>query len=156
MKHYLYQIKNKTNGKAYIGVTKDPVNRWRQHTQKTITVPTPVHTAIQIEGKDNFEFEVLCVGEKAYLKDVEEAAILALGTLEPYGYNKAIGLKKTPACRSRSSQALKGKQGRKGWESPRKGVPLTHATVTCPHCQKSGGGNVMSRWHFDNCTQATE
>jgi hypothetical protein len=24
-------------------------------------------------------------------------------------------------------------------------------TVTCPHCNKTGGINNMSRWHFDNC-----
>lgn len=23
--------------------------------------------------------------------------------------------------------------------------------VTCPHCGKTGGKNVMVRWHFDNC-----
>ena len=25
--------------------------------------------------------------------------------------------------------------------------------VTCPHCQKTGGKNVMMRWHYDNCKQ---
>lgn len=24
-------------------------------------------------------------------------------------------------------------------------------TVTCPHCNKSGGLGPMHRWHFDNC-----
>lgn len=24
-------------------------------------------------------------------------------------------------------------------------------TVICPHCDKTGGINNMSRWHFDNC-----
>lgn len=28
---------------------------------------------------------------------------------------------------------------------------LKHESVTCPHCQTSGGANIMSRWHFDNC-----
>lgn len=23
--------------------------------------------------------------------------------------------------------------------------------VTCPHCHKTGGSGVMTRWHFDNC-----
>jgi len=23
--------------------------------------------------------------------------------------------------------------------------------VTCPHCKKTGGTNVMKRWHFNNC-----
>ena len=24
-------------------------------------------------------------------------------------------------------------------------------TRTCPHCQKTGNGNAMRQWHFDNC-----
>ena len=24
-------------------------------------------------------------------------------------------------------------------------------TVTCPHCNKSGGLGIMHRWHFNNC-----
>ena len=23
--------------------------------------------------------------------------------------------------------------------------------ATCPHCNKTGGANIMKRWHFDNC-----
>jgi group I intron endonuclease len=26
-----------------------------------------------------------------------------------------------------------------------------HVIVTCPHCRKIGGNNVMPRWHFNNC-----
>lgn len=28
---------------------------------------------------------------------------------------------------------------------------LTHRSITCPHCQKTGGENAMRRYHFDNC-----
>lgn len=27
--------------------------------------------------------------------------------------------------------------------------------ITCPHCNKTGGGGIMKRWHFDNCKQKT-
>ena len=27
------------------------------------------------------------------------------------------------------------------------------ATVTCPHCNKTGGRTVMARWHFDRCKE---
>ena len=27
--------------------------------------------------------------------------------------------------------------------------------VTCPHCNKAGANNTMSRWHFDNCKNKT-
>lgn len=28
-----------------------------------------------------------------------------------------------------------------------------HTKITCPYCNKIGGGNSMKRWHFDNCKQ---
>lgn len=31
------------------------------------------------------------------------------------------------------------------------GVPMPK--VTCPHCMKTGGAGVMTRWHFDNCKE---
>ena len=30
---------------------------------------------------------------------------------------------------------------------------LKRERVQCPHCQKYGARNTMSRWHFDNCRQ---
>lgn len=27
--------------------------------------------------------------------------------------------------------------------------------VTCPHCSKQGGINIMKRWHFENCKNKT-
>ena len=34
-----------------------------------------------------------------------------------------------------------------------KGIPKK--TITCPHCNKSGGEPQMKRWHFDNCVVIT-
>lgn len=28
---------------------------------------------------------------------------------------------------------------------------IKNKIISCPHCPKSGGENVMHRWHFDNC-----
>lgn len=28
-----------------------------------------------------------------------------------------------------------------------------HEILTCPHCNKQGGKNVMPRWHFENCKE---
>jgi hypothetical protein len=46
------------------------------------------------------------------------------------------GKKRTEETRAKLSLAKKGKP-----------QPI----ITCPHCGKSGGTNVMTRWHFDNC-----
>jgi hypothetical protein len=40
----------------------------------------------------------------------------------------------------------------KGLPSLMKGKSLgPKPTLTCPHCQLSGGSNAMKRYHFDNC-----
>jgi hypothetical protein len=95
------------------------------------------------------------------------------------------GIPKSASFGPKVSAKLKGRPtGRKGEESPKKGIPqeiiiCSHCgktggesnmrryhfencskkieirpTVTCPHCQKTGGINVMSRWHFENCKMA--
>ena len=27
----------------------------------------------------------------------------------------------------------------------------TKDKISCPHCNKEGGKNIMGRWHFNNC-----
>jgi hypothetical protein len=33
--------------------------------------------------------------------------------------------------------------------------PVVTIESTCPHCGKTGKGNIMKRWHFDNCAART-
>lgn len=35
-------------------------------------------------------------------------------------------------------------------------IGLKHNKVTCPHCGKIGGNNIMPRYHFDKCKMAFE
>jgi hypothetical protein len=30
---------------------------------------------------------------------------------------------------------------------------MVRKKITCPHCDSTGGSNLMKRWHFDNCKQ---
>jgi len=55
----------------------------------------------------------------------------------------------------------KGKTGvseetSKKMSESRKGNNINHKKVICPYCNKSGGSNIMSRWHFDNCKHKPE
>lgn len=62
------------------------------------------------------------------------------------------GKQKTEEHRLKISQSLTGKPKR--YPKTRKSrSPIQHATKTCPYCNKTGGSNVMQRWHFDNCKQ---
>jgi hypothetical protein len=38
-----------------------------------------------------------------------------------------------------------------GDKNPNKNMPK----VVCPHCNKTGGRNLMKRWHFDNCKSSS-
>ena len=52
--------------------------------------------------------------------------------------------KKHPMYGKTLSEETKRKmsEAKKGKKTPK---------VTCPHCNKEGGINIMTRWHFDNC-----
>lgn len=47
-----------------------------------------------------------------------------------------VGIKSTPDANALRSVTMSG---------------ITKPTVTCPHCNKTGGKPVMMRHHFDNC-----
>ena len=61
---------------------------------------------------------------------------------------------KDPEYREKQVQARKD-----AWTDKRKQkvserqTGKVYETVTCPHCNKTGGRNVMKRWHFDNCKE---
>ena len=65
---FIYQIKNKINGKSYIGQTiKNPQERWKKHisiSKKEEHKDTSyIHKAIRKDGIENFEFEVIDTAE---------------------------------------------------------------------------------------------
>jgi hypothetical protein len=90
--HYLYKITNTVNGKMYIGVTKDPEKRKKQHFHSYPTKGKnyPIRHALKKYGRDNFSFEIICIGSEDYIYDLEKKAIIAYGTIRK-GYNVAAG-----------------------------------------------------------------
>ncbi|AMR57788.1 putative endonuclease [Pseudomonas phage vB_PsyM_KIL4] len=90
MINYLYKITNKVNGKTYIGITRDPDSRRKQHlVWKRQSSNSILKLAIDKYGKDAFEFEILVAGDLSYIKDLEIKAILAYDSLAGigHGYN---------------------------------------------------------------------
>lgn len=89
--YYLHKITNLVNGKLYIGMTKDPIARKRQHLTKK-NVNSLVCKAVKKYGKESFSFDVICVGSKEYISDLEEKAINLYGSnVSMGGYNIALG-----------------------------------------------------------------
>ena len=90
--HYLYKITNLVNGKVYIGVTVNPAARKSQH----FCYPSSerlVNKAVSKYGKGSFSFEILCVGSREYIYELEAKAILAFNSMgiSGWGYNISAG-----------------------------------------------------------------
>lgn len=92
---WIYMIKNKVNGKCYIGQTiqKKVENRWSQHTYRPHGV---LKLAFQKYGLDNFEFSIICEipegdGWRERLDSREIFEIIERNTITPWGYNLQSG-----------------------------------------------------------------
>lgn len=95
--HTLYKLVFASN-KAYIGQTvRSMTTRIAQHRQSARNgSQLPVHCAWRKHG----EPEILVIGEfetDAELHAAEKAAIIAVGTLSPHGYNVAYGGETAPS-----------------------------------------------------------
>jgi transposase len=86
---FLYVITNLVNAKRYVGITRDPGRRRRQHFSDHGSVL--VSSAIRKYGRDNLDMEVWYEGDEEWMKLMEQRTILALGTLAPTGYNLKHG-----------------------------------------------------------------
>jgi len=74
--YYLYKITNKVNNKLYIGITSTPKQRKAKHfSQSKQENPTVIRNAMDKYGRENFDFEIICIGEKGYILDLEVKAI---------------------------------------------------------------------------------
>jgi len=96
---FVYCIKNKENGKEYIGLTKRPLrSRWNQHIQESLRegsweYNTPLGNAIKKYGKDSFDIFVLKECESIEeMKKTEMQFISERKSLSKYGgYNLSEG-----------------------------------------------------------------
>jgi HNH endonuclease len=66
----------------------------------------------------------------------------AKGNKNCVGKKNSLGSKRDEKWCQEQSERKQGKQIARGWKRP---------LVICPHCQKSGGSNLMKRYHSDNC-----
>lgn len=87
--YYLYKIVNQINGKLYVGITSQPEKRKQRHFSKHgHSAFSIIRLAMDKYGKNNFSFEIICIGEKEYILDLEVKAISLYRTREKeFGYN---------------------------------------------------------------------
>ena len=89
MNYYLYKITNLINDKSYIGLTSNIPDRWSHH--RVGRGSKVLKSAFEKYGIENFTFEILCVGSKAYIQELEIKTIQVFNTLPPFGYNLSTG-----------------------------------------------------------------
>jgi predicted GIY-YIG superfamily endonuclease len=138
--YYLYKITNLMDSKIYLGMTKVPSSRWSYH-KTSNSKSSHLSKIIKQLGPENFTFEVLCKGEKSYIKDLEEKAIVVFNSLEPNGYNREIGKKGAPATNARRSKS------HTGVKLSEERVPKTPCLV----CGKKCAAHIINRFHNENC-----
>ena len=80
----IYKITNKQNGKAYIGQSIHCGKRLDEHCKGNQLIDE----VIQVEGIENFTFEILKEVNKQELSIWEDYYILKYNTIFPNGYNK--------------------------------------------------------------------
>ena len=74
------------------------------------------------------------------------------------GQKRSLGYRHTEEWKAKQKEWTKGNKGRLGQkrsaeERAKASASLSgrkQTVITCPHCGKSGG-NIMRRYHFDNC-----
>jgi group I intron endonuclease len=87
----VYIATNKSNGKQYVGITKDLKRRWRQHFSVNGSAPA-LHAAIKKYGEDGFVFTHICDAfDFECACDLERLLIQQHNTKSPYGYNLTDG-----------------------------------------------------------------
>ena len=119
----IYKIKNKINGKIYIGQTtqKYPSKRWSQHKYASLENKTnyAINYAIRKYQPENFEFKIILHKIPIEKLDFyEELWIKKFNSLIPNGYNILAGRK---AYEGESEYNYKK-------PSPLKGIPLSEET----------------------------
>ena len=109
MYKYIYKIENTVNGKVYIGQTKDPERRKKEHfggLKRNKHENPYLQSAWNKYGEDNFNFEVIDSGEnynqleKYYIEKYKS-------NNSNYGYNILSGGEEPPLWKGESSYKAK-------------------------------------------------
>lgn len=91
---YIYQIKNKINGKIYVGKTLENIEkRWREHCSdytKSHCETRPLYKAMSKYGVENFEISILEEVNEEEINEKEIQWIEILGSFKK-GYNATKG-----------------------------------------------------------------
>jgi group I intron endonuclease len=87
---WIYLIRNKVNGKCYVGQTRQKKVEYRWQAEKRKPHGILKH-AFEMYNIDNFEFSVICETSNEELNTIEFEEIKKRNTIAPNGYNLKPG-----------------------------------------------------------------
>ena len=162
----IYQIKNKVNGKIYIGSARDIVDRWKKHKYhlgRNIHGNRYLQRAWNKYGENNFEFTIVeKVTEESFLSEIEQKY---LDKMKPYsfvGYNMSHdataptrGTKRSEEVKKKISESKKGhivteetrrklSEALKGEKSPNYGKHFVKSKETCRKISEGNKGKIIT------------
>ena len=126
---YVYELRH-NNKVVWVGESKRPKGRLWQHTSKN-----GKFTGLDIDMSIVAEFETR---EEAYRHQCELQEEYGLVTDREKVRRSAVGRIHSEETKTKMSKS-------------RKGNTWTQEVVVCPYCNKPGGKQNMTRYHFDNC-----
>lgn len=87
----VYLIKNKLNGKGYVGSSSNIIKRWSTHKSPStwVNIKSDLYKDFQEYGLENFDFIILEKCDVSELRMKERFYMESLGTIEK-GYNKLV------------------------------------------------------------------
>jgi hypothetical protein len=176
---YIYLIRNRVNGKVYIGQTTQAIeSRWNQHKREACGVRSNAHLYCAMRKHGIESFDIVCLHQafsKSELDEMECRAIFTHDSMNPdFGYNRTeggangkrcdatrkklseshMGQKRSDESRRKQSQSLMGHpsgiKGKKHSEATREKMSESHKGNT--YCL----GNKLSEAHRRKISDAVK
>lgn len=116
--HFIYIIKNLTNGKMYVGQTTNLMSRWSRHKYNSTIYNYPIYLAMRKYGIENFQFVPIENFNTQLDADVAEKFWINLleTRCKEFGYNIKDGGSHGSHSDESKSKMAKAKIGKKASE----------------------------------------
>lgn len=141
-KYVIYQHKNKTTGKSYVGFTKETIDvRWKQHIKMSRIKQNKFYNAINKYGVDDWEHIILVDTVPAFFKNEFERYWIEHLDSYKNGYNSTIGGeggRDTPLSQDTKDKISKANKGRKLRLTPERKEQLVLQAKTSPWLDRTG------------------
>lgn len=155
--YYIYQITNLINNKTYIGQTKNPAIRWKQHKKNSKNPTMVIHQAMKKHKIENFKFEVILMCKESDANGLETLIVeqnkshISLGK----GYNVSLGGNNAPKTEAWKQMISDKFTGTKASEEAKENMRLAKIGVLWTEERiKNFTGRKLTKEHSENISKS--